>query len=148
MVDEEGRNVSVNGEWYLSMLRDRVWPEVRGRARRNGFWWQQDGATSHVTNQVLDFLSAKFGGRIISRRSNIPWPPDLNVLDHFFWSFAMAQVRRVKPSDIDELKATVEEVARSIPVEMVRDAARNLRKRCRACEDASGGHFESFLKSM
>ena len=77
-----------------------------------------------------------------------PYFPDLNVLDYFFWSFAMAQVRRVKPSDIDELKATVEEVARSIPVEMVSDAVWNLRKRCGACEDASGGHFESFLKSM
>ena len=64
MVDEEGRNVLINGERYLSMLRDRVWPEV---ARRNGFWWQQDGVTSHITNQILDFLSAKFGGRIISR---------------------------------------------------------------------------------
>ena len=108
MVDEEGRNVSVNGERYCSMIADHVWPEVRGRARRNQYWWQQDGATSHMTKDVLEFLLDKFNGRLISRRSEIFWPPyspDLNVLDYWFWSFAMVHIRRVQPETIDELKA-------------------------------------------
>ena len=100
---------------------------------------------------VLSFLLEKFGGRVISRRSEIIWPrysPDLNVLDYLFWSFVMQQVRRVKPTTIDELKATVEEVAASVPVDLIRKAVANVRKRCSACILAGGDHFESFLKSL
>ena len=89
---------------------------------------------------------------MISRRSEIIWPPyspDLNVLDYFFWSFVMMQVRRSKPSTIDKLNAVVEDVARSVPQEMIRDAVANVRKRCQACVDAFGfgGHFVSFLRN-
>ena len=151
MVDEEGRNVSVTGDRYLSMIEEEVWPEVRRRAARNGYWWQQDGATSHTTNAILNFLLDKFRGRVISRRSEIVWPPyspDLNVLDYFFWSYAMIHVRRRKPATIEELKETVEDVAATIPEEMIRDAVANVRKRCRACIEADGDHFESFLKQF
>jgi hypothetical protein len=74
MVDEEGRNVSVNAKLYLDVLKN-VWQEVRGRAGQLQYWWQQDGATCHTTNAVLTFLHAKFKDRIISRRSAIEWPP-------------------------------------------------------------------------
>ena len=58
----------------------------------------------------------------------------------------MMHMRRRKPTTIDELKAVVEDVVRTVPVEMIRQAATNIRKRCRACIQADGGHFESFLK--
>ena len=151
MVDEEDRPVSVNAARYLAMLRDFVWPEIRHRSSRRHFWWQQDGASSHCTTAVLDFLHSKFGDRIISRRSAIPWPPyspDMNMLDYFVWGWAESQVRRMKPSTIPELKAAVEDVIGSVPEEFVQAAAGNIRKRCEACIMASGGHFEHFLKSM
>ena len=68
--------------------------------------------------------------------------------DYFFWSLAMMQVRRSKPSSIDELKAVVEDMARSVPQEMIRDAVENVRKRCQACVEALEGHFESFLGNV
>ena len=121
----EGRNVSVNGERYLNMLQNQVWPEVMGIVRRNSYWWMQDGDMSHTTLEVLRFLLDKCRGRVISRGSEIIWPPyslDLNVLDYFFWTYAMMQVRRRKLATIDELKETVEDVARMIPEEMVWEA--------------------------
>ena len=111
----------------------------------------QDGATAHTTNDVLNFLGEKFRGRVISRRSEIEWPPyspDLNPLDYFFWSFALIQVRRQKPATIAELRAIVEDVAATAPEEMIRDAVENIKKRCEACQMAEGGHFESFLKKI
>lgn len=151
MVDDAGRNVSVTGERYLNMWKNDVWPEIRGIVRRNGYWGMQDGATSHTTADVMAFLNDKFRGRVISRKAEIEWPPyspDLNVLDYFFWSYAMIQVRRRKPATIDELKETVEDIARTVPEQMIRDAVGNIRKRCDACELAEGGHFESFLKQL
>ena len=150
MVDEEGRNVSVNSELYLNMLK-QVWEEVRLRSSRLQLWWMQDGARPYTTEDVLNFLRLKFKDRVISRRSEIEWPPyspDLNVLDYFFWSFAMIHVRRRKPTTIEELKAVVEDVARTVPVDMIRAAVANVRKRCQACIQAEGGHFEAILKQL
>ena len=151
MVDERGRPTSVTSDRYLAMVRDSVWPEVRYASSRRKYWWQQDSATSHTTNNVLDFVKEKFRGRVISRRSEVPWPPyspDMNPLDFFLWGFVLDQVKRIKPTTIDELKIAVEGVVSTVPEEMVRAAAANLRKRCEACLAASGGHFEYFLKSM
>ena len=55
MVDEADRPVSVNGDRYLAMIRNCVWPEVRYRSSRRHFWWQQDGASAHCTAAVPSF---------------------------------------------------------------------------------------------
>ena len=151
MVDEDGRPQSVTAASYLNMMKNHVWPEVRASAGQLKLWMQQDGATSHTAEDVIEFLMDKFRGRLISRRSPIDWPaysPDMNPLDYHFWAYAMMHVRRVKPQTIDELKEVVEDVARTIPEEMVRKTVANIRKRCRACIMADGDHFEAFLKKI
>ena len=149
MVDENGRSVSVTGQRYLSMLRDCVWPDIRFGSSRRKYFWQQDGASSHVTKEVLDFVDQRFQHRVIS--SFIPWPPyspDLSPLDFFFlWGWVESQVRRIKPATIPELQRAVEDIVGAVPEDFVRAAAANVRKRCEACLTASGGHFEYFLKS-
>ena len=150
MVDEAGRPASVNGDRYQALLQE-VWPEVRFLSNLREYWAMQDGATSHTTAVNLAFLLDKFRGRVISRRSEHFWPPyspDLNPLDFFVWGYLEAQVKRIKPTSVEELRAAVEDVARTVPEEMIRDAAKNVIKRCKACIAASGGHFEYFLKSM
>ena len=150
MVDEEGRSASVNGDRYQSLLQD-VWTEVRFRSSQRLFWVMQDGARPHTTDINLNLLRDKFRGRVISRRSEHSWPPyspDLNPLDFFVWGYLEDQVKRIKPATVEELRAAVEDVASTVPEEMIRDAAQNFIKRCRACIEASGGHFEYFLKSM
>ena len=110
----------------------------------------QDGATSHTTNLNIDFLTEKFRGRIISCRAQTehfwpPYSPDLNPLDFCVWGYVQDQVRRIQPESIAELREAVEDVAATIPEEMLRDAAQNVRKRAKACIEASGGHFEHFV---
>ena len=147
MIDESGRPASVDSDRYQATIQ-QVWAEVRNRSSRRHFWWMQDGATSHVTNVNLNFLVEKFRGRVISRRSEQMWPPYspcLNPLDFSIWGYMQNQVRRIQPSTIEELMAAVEDVAATIPEEMVRAAAANVRKRCEACLEADGGHFEYFL---
>ena len=48
----------------------------------------------------------------------------------------------------NELKETVNGVVHVILEEMIREAVENMRKRCQACEAASGGHLEAFLKQF
>ena len=61
------------------------------------------------------------------------------VLDH---------VRRIKPESIPELQRAVEAVAATIPTEMLRDADQIVCKRTQACLEASGGHFDHFVKAI
>ena len=46
---------------------------------------------------------------------------------------------------IDELKKTVEDIEQIVPVQMIREATGNIRKKCKACKQAAGDHFESFF---
>ena len=130
------------------MLKNEVWPEVRGLAGRRGWWWQQDGAIVHCSDEVLAFLEEKFRGRVISRRGDNPWPPyspDLNPLDFFFWGFCMAEVFRLKPATIEELKTVVEDLAAELSGDVIRGVMASFRRRCEACIEADGGAFEYLL---
>ena len=55
----------------------------------------QDRATCHTKVENLKFLDEKFGGCVISNKTDTPWPPnspDLYPLDFFFWGYAMNHV--------------------------------------------------------
>ena len=52
---------SVNGEIYLELLQNTMWPSVKALATRKQHWYQQDGAPCHVTSPCLEFLKTKFG---------------------------------------------------------------------------------------
>ena len=135
----------VNGETYLNMLKDKVWPAVKGIANRRNLYFQQDGATPHTTNQVMDFLNQKFQGRVISRKADFEWPPkspDLNPLDYWFWGHCEAEVIRTKPTTLDQLKQEVEAFAETLTGDVVEKSILNILKRIKYCASEKGGHFE------
>ena len=51
--------------------------------------------------------------------------------------YVQDQVCRIQPESIPELQREVEEVAVTVLTEMLRDAAKNVRKRALACLEAS-----------
>ena len=120
---------SVTSTVYLEQVtKGTVWPAVKGVATRRGYWYQQDGASSHVTEEYLQFLKAKFGDRVISRRTENHWPPyspDLSPLDFSFWSQAMAHLLRCQPPTLQQLKGIVED----FPVNMDEDDVDSARKK-------------------
>ena len=59
-MDEPHQPRTVTAESYQHMLKEEVWVEVRARAARKKWWWQQDGASDHCTDDVIDFLNDKF----------------------------------------------------------------------------------------
>ena len=61
---------SVNSNVYLEkVLKNNVWHAINAVATRRQYWFQQDGVSCHVTAPCLQFLSSKFGVRLISRRT-------------------------------------------------------------------------------
>ena len=141
------RDESVNGQTYLDILKDVLWPMIRSSATARQYWFQQDGASIHTTHAARAWLNDKFGGRVISRLTDRQWParsPDLSPADYWFWSVALAELRRAPPTTLDQLKATVQEFADSMDCGEVLRAVRHVRGRAKKCVQLQGAVVEPF----
>ena len=65
---------TVNHYRYRSMLNEFFFTKIEEKDVGN-IWFQQDGATSHTAEATLDVLRSVFEDRIISRRTDVIWPP-------------------------------------------------------------------------
>ena len=78
----------VSSDIYLEMvLKYSIWHVVKAVTTRHQYWFQQDGASWHVTASYLQLLSLKFGLRLIFRRTDHQCPlnsPELSSLDFAF----------------------------------------------------------------
>ncbi|GFW25639.1 uncharacterized protein TNCV_1309001 [Trichonephila clavipes] len=85
--NDEGHNVTVNGDRYRAMITNFFIPELNNHDVQE-LWFQQDGATCHTARATIDLLKDTFGDRLISRFGPVNWPPrscDLTPLDYFLW---------------------------------------------------------------
>ncbi|GFU59845.1 uncharacterized protein TNCV_4726121 [Trichonephila clavipes] len=83
--NDEGHNVTVNGDRYRAMITNFFIPELNNPDVQE-LWFQQDGATCHTARATIDLLKDTFGNRLISRFGPVNWPPrscDLTPLDYF-----------------------------------------------------------------
>ncbi|GFT67189.1 hypothetical protein TNCV_783411 [Trichonephila clavipes] len=83
--NDEGHNVTVNGDRYRAMITNFFIPELNNHDVQE-LWFQQDGATCQTARATIDLLKDTFGDRIISRFGPVNWPPrscDLTPLDYF-----------------------------------------------------------------
>ncbi|GFX20754.1 uncharacterized protein TNCV_78111 [Trichonephila clavipes] len=92
--NDEGHNVTVNGDWYRAMITNFFIPELNNHdVQELGF--QQDDATCHTARATIDLLKDTFGDRLISRFEPVNWPPrscDLTPLDYFLWGYVKSLV--------------------------------------------------------
>ncbi|GFV46384.1 histone-lysine N-methyltransferase SETMAR [Trichonephila clavipes] len=87
--NDEGHNVTVNGDRYRAMITNFFIPELNNHDVQE-LWFQQDGATCHTARATIDLLKDTFGDRLISRFGPVKWPPrscDLTPLDYFLWDY-------------------------------------------------------------
>ncbi|GFX09597.1 transposable element Tc3 transposase [Trichonephila clavipes] len=83
--NDEGHNVTVNGDRYRAMITNFFIPELNNHDVQE-LWFHQDGATCHTARATIDLLKDTFGDRLISRFGPVNWPPrscDLTPLDYF-----------------------------------------------------------------
>ncbi|GFW69389.1 transposable element Tc1 transposase [Trichonephila clavipes] len=64
--NDEGHNVTVNGDRYRAMITNFFIPELNNHDVQEP-WFQQDGATCHTARATIDLLKDTFGDRLISR---------------------------------------------------------------------------------
>ncbi|GFU79401.1 transposable element Tc3 transposase [Trichonephila clavipes] len=63
--NDEGHNVTVNGDRYRAMITNFFIPELNNHDVQE-LWFQQDGATCHTARATIDLLKDTFGDRLIS----------------------------------------------------------------------------------
>lgn len=145
--NEYGKTCTVNGERYRTMLSDFLWQHLTDMDL-NDMWFQQDGATCHTAKQTIMLLRSKFRERIISRNSEINWPPrscDLTPLDYFLWGYVKSKVYTNNPQTIVALKAEIRRVIREIQPQLCSEVIENLDKRVTSCKMNRGGHLADIL---
>ena len=91
-------------------------------------WFQQDGATCHTVEATLDVLRPVFEDRIISRRTDVVWPPrscDLTPLDYYLWGVVKDKCYADKPETIDALKDNIREAIGEIQLHTINNVLKN-----------------------
>ncbi|GFU34711.1 uncharacterized protein TNCV_1994181 [Trichonephila clavipes] len=107
--NDEGHNITVNGDRYRAMITNFFIPELNNHDVQE-LWFQQDGATCHTARATIDLLKDTFGDRLISRFGPVNWPPrscDLTPLDYFLWGYVKSLVYAKKPQTLDHLEDNI-----------------------------------------
>ncbi|GFU14697.1 proline dehydrogenase 1, mitochondrial [Trichonephila clavipes] len=118
--NDEGHNVTVNGDRYRAMITNFFIPELNNHDVQE-LWFQQDGATCHTARTTIDLLKDTFGDRLISRFGPVNWPPrscDLTPLDYFLWGYVKSLVYADKPQTLDHLEDNIRHVIADIRPQM------------------------------
>ncbi|GFV61957.1 uncharacterized protein TNCV_4107611 [Trichonephila clavipes] len=119
--NDEGHNVTVNGDRYRAMITNFFIPALNNHNVQE-LWFQQDGATCHTARATIDLLKDTFGDRLISRFGPVNWPPrscDLTPLDYFLWGYVKSLVYADKPQTLDHLEDNIRRVIADIRPQML-----------------------------
>ncbi|GFX99660.1 putative DD41D transposase [Trichonephila clavipes] len=125
--NDEGDNVTVNGDRYKAMITNFFIPELNNhdvQEQRS----QQDGATCHTARATINLLKDTFGDHLISRFGPVKWPPrscDLTPLDYFLWGYVKSLVYADKPQTLDHLEDNTRRVIADIRPQMLEKVIEN-----------------------
>ncbi|GFW97977.1 uncharacterized protein TNCV_1806281 [Trichonephila clavipes] len=150
--NDEGHNVTVNGDRYTAMITNFFIPELNKHDVQE-LWFQQDGATCHTARATIDLLKDTFGDRLISRFGPVNWPPrscDLTPLDFFLWDYVKSLVYAVKPQTLDHLEDNIRRVIADIRPQMLEKVIENWTSRLDYIRASRGSHIcqKSYLKCI
>ena len=102
----------------------------------NSVIYQQDGAPPHCSDRSLKYLCQYFpGDRLISRRTDFPWPPyplDLNQPDHFLRGYLKERVYNNNPKTLADLKDNIKSGIMKKPINMIKQKIDNFNTRVQA----------------
>ncbi|GFX33919.1 DUF4817 domain-containing protein [Trichonephila clavipes] len=125
--NDEGHNVTVNGDRYRAMINNFFIPELNNHDVQE-LWFQQDGAACHTARATIDLLKDTFGDSLISRFGLVNWPPrscDLTPLDYFLWGYVKSLVYADKPQTLDHLEDNTRRVIADIRPQMLEKVIEN-----------------------
>ncbi|GFX89650.1 transposable element Tc3 transposase [Trichonephila clavipes] len=125
--NDEGHNVTVNGDRYRAIITNFFIPELNNHDVQE-LWFQQDGEIYHTARATINLLKDTFGDSLISRFGPVSWPPrscDLTPLDYFLWIYVKSSVYADKPQTLDHLEDNIRRVIADIRPQMLEKVIEN-----------------------
>ncbi|GFV19054.1 putative transposable element [Trichonephila clavipes] len=144
--NDEGHNVTVNGDRYRAMITNFFIPELKNHDVQE-LWFQQDGATCHTARATIDLLKDTFGDHLISRFGPVNWPPrscDLTPLDYFLWGYVKSMVYADKPQTLNRIRRVIAEIRPQMLEKVIENWTSRL-DYIRACR---GSHMPEIIFKM
>ncbi|GFV55439.1 uncharacterized protein TNCV_11841 [Trichonephila clavipes] len=148
--NDEGHNVTVNGDRYRAMITNFFIPELNNHDVQE-LWFQQDGASCHTARATNDLLKDTFGDRLISRFGPVNWPPrfcDLTPLDYFLWVYVKSLIYADKPQTLDHLEDNIRRVIADIRPQMLEKVIENGTSRLDYIRTSRGSHMPEIIFNM
>ena len=144
--------IKVNAPLYLQHLKKELFPAIRKTYPREDWIFIQDGASSHTSNLVQDFLQENLHRRHVRKQEWPPKSPDSNPLDFYFWSRVKRKVyegRHNRPFTserelIERIKSVWDEFATN-KVE-IRKAMKQFVPRLKAVEEKQGHSIKTLFR--
>ncbi|GFU28446.1 uncharacterized protein TNCV_1938341 [Trichonephila clavipes] len=148
--NDEGHNVTVNGDRYRAMITNFFIPKLNNHDIQE-LWFQQDGATCHTARATIDLLKDTFGDRLISRFGPVNWPPrscNLTPLDYFLWGYVNSMVYADKPQTLDHLEDNIRRVIADIRPQMLEKVIENWTSRLDYIRASRGSSMPEIIFKM
>ncbi|GFW31334.1 uncharacterized protein TNCV_2664341 [Trichonephila clavipes] len=148
--NDEGHNVTVNGDRYRAMITNFFIPELNNHDVQE-LWFQQDGATYPTARARIDLLKDTFVVRLISRFGPVNWPPrscDLTPLDYIMWVYVKSLVYADKPQTLDHLKDNIRRVIADIRPQMLEKVIENWTSRLDYIRASRDSHMPEIIFKM
>ncbi|GFW63206.1 DUF4817 domain-containing protein [Trichonephila clavipes] len=148
--NDEGHNVTVNGDRYRVMITNFFIPELNNHDVQE-LWFQKDGATCHTARATIDLLKDTFGDHLISRFGPVNWPPrscDLTPLDYFLWSYVKSFLYADKPQTLDHLEDNIRRVIADIRPQMLEKVIENWTSRLDYIRASRGSPMPEIIFKM
>jgi transposase len=148
-------NGNLNGEMYLQMLLESIFPAITHVIMENAdefdadiVHFQQDGAPPHFHRDVRHFLSTQLRGQWIGRRGLIEWParsPDLTPMDFFLWGHIKSIIYKTPVENIEDLRNRIVEACNNIPLQTFQNVREEFTLRLSHCQIVGGLQFEHLI---
>ncbi|GFT05926.1 uncharacterized protein TNCV_3926721 [Trichonephila clavipes] len=148
--NDEGHNVTVNGDRYRAMITNFFIPELNNHDVQE-LCFQKDGATCHTARATIDLLKDTFGDRLISRFGLVNCPSkyrDLTPLDYFLWGYVKSLVYADKPQTLDHLKDNIRRVIADIRPQMLEKVIENWTSRLDYIQASRGSPMPEIIFKM
>ncbi|GFW12738.1 DUF4817 domain-containing protein [Trichonephila clavipes] len=149
-INDEGHNVTVNGDRYRAKFTNFFIPELNNQDVQE-LWFQHDGATLHTVRATIDLLKDTFGDRLISRFGPVNWPPtscELTPLDYFLWGCVKSLVYADKPQTLDHLEDNICRVIADIRPQMLEKVIENWTSRLDYIRASRGSPMPEIIFKM
>ena len=111
-------------------------------------WFQQNDATCHTAEAILDVLRPVFEYRIIIRKADVVWPPrscDLTPLDCSLQGAVKDKCYADKPETIDALKDNIPEAVGEIQLHTIDNVLKNWTDGVGYCMASRGSRLNEII---